>query len=1121
MTRSKPVQPVSEKNNAFKNDASRNKLRGRGRLKKRAPLLLENLESRSFMAADVMASLDGNILRIEGTDSADEIRIIEDSGRISIEGAMIQDGNDSVFSVDSLSIHRISIDTLGQDDDVWVGDGLGGLSPALEIISSSGHDRLHSVDHVFATGLDDGVKKVLQFNGSTYSVGVDGTLEKDGERISVGSFALSGATFSVGDSGLLVDGFVNIPQLGMVEVTGGFDTDGNLALSSQPLQSAELLGGLIKLNDSIVTLTADGAKLKSHATVASIGEADIEGIVTFEGDYKLEGTGGVKFGSQSYDGIHFVIGNEDVAFKVPVPSIGDIDVRGTMQADGHWFIQGTYPETVFVGSIPLRNITVGIGDDRFTIGADSGIEGILDARVDGVMFYDGRFTLRGQAKALSVGSFSLGDGQVVISNDPETTLLDDKTVQLTVDGKAGIPNGPTIKLHGVVDGNGNYDLSGKDNIEIAGLKLQETQFTLKKGEGLKFSSKWNYGIFNASLVGEITSGGKLTFEGDAETAKVGDLELGRVHLKGDAEKGSFAFQSDAKAVSIGGFSLANNTVSITNRTSNGATLTKIAGAIGIPNGPKVNLTGEVDTAGNYKLQGQDSISLAGVSLTQTQFKLEKGMGLQLAGKLNLFLFNSTFTGTISNNGSVRLSGSQSSGAFGGFSLGSISMDATLDTINKTSNISFKASKDFGFAKVNFSGAASGNAAQGLSSLTLTGSASLTGQITKILSSQASFVMKNSGVTFSGTQKLPFNLGSLKMSGTVNSNGTVTIGSKTVNPSSLTASDASAVLKGIGGTATQIAGVLIDSYKSSISQVARTLHGQKFTYSAIVDAIWERSGKDLNTVASALSDANASASTLVTELWSKAGSDLNKMAKALRSAGEGYTSIVTELWSKAGKSVSKMASALKAAGASESQIIDILYNKGIDMTHLVSALGKNVSVYLNGLTKTWKVGGEYVELFKNSAGNTIERTWGGAQKYLENTWDKAGRPISRNIEALDGKWSEEKWGGAQNYLKTTWDKLGPGAKAISRITKTVDNKLINEYWNRGSDLYWKGVWKNISAGGQMESRYIKRANETISEAWDDAQNYGKTVWNAAGKQISRVGSLFSSYTPSISISFPKF
>jgi hypothetical protein len=781
------------------------------RPEQRRPLGLESLEVRSLMAGDIQAILADDVLRIEGTSGADEIRISQDGGQISIDGVLIESGGSNLFSVAATSIHRISIDALAGNDEIWVNGGSGDLAPALEILGSEGADYLHSLDAVFEAGLSAGVQKLLQFNGNTYCVTTDGHLLQNGDELSFSGVVLSGAMISVGDTGLLIDGLANIPVIGLVELQGGFDTSGNAALSTEALQSAELFGGMVKLSGLQVTLTSAGVIAHAHADIASIGQAEVELVKGFDGGYQLEGTGGVKLGPLSYNAIHFTIGDADVAFNVPVPTIGDIAVRGAYDAGGHWLIQGTYPKTVFFGSIPFHNLTVGISDESFSVGADFGLgedyqgagsllDDILDAQIRGELFYDGRFKLEGDVQALTLGSFSVGKGKVVISNDPEVTGLADKTIQMTVDATVGIPSGPGIDLHGILDGNGNYDLKGDDEFNLGGITLQETHFTLKKGEGFHLASDWNYGIFDAHLEGEITSGGKVTIDGNATTKKIGDLDLGSLELHGEAEHGKFSLASTAKTVSIGSFHLGDSTVSITNRTPSGAIASTVEGAVNIPNVLKVNLTGEVDTAGHYKLSSHDALKVAGLTLSETNITLENGKGLEIDGRLNLFVFDAHVKGSVASNGRVTFSGTDSNGAkLGGFSLGTMSATGVLDPATGVNSVEFKTQAKLGFATVNLSGKTSGNLHGGWANPSLTGSAAITGDLAKLFTGNAQFTMTASSASFSGSLKLPYNLGSLSISGSANANGTVRIGNVTLNPTSISTLDLLHAVRGSGAS----------------------------------------------------------------------------------------------------------------------------------------------------------------------------------------------------------------------------------------------------------------------------------------------------------------------------------
>ncbi|KAA0780468.1 hypothetical protein, partial [Bacillus sp. BB56-3] len=56
--------------------------------------------------------------------------------------------------------------------------------------------------------------------------------------------------------------------------------------------------------------------------------------------------------------------------------------------------------------------------------------------------------------------------------------------------------------------------------------------------------------------------------------------------------------------------------------------------------------------------------------------------------------------------------------------------------------------------------------------------------------------------------------------------------------------------------------------------------------------------------------------------------------------------------------------------------------------------------------------------------------------------------------------------------------------------------------------WKGVWSRVGGTAEdMIERVIERYDGSIEqEVWDTAGNWGKTVWNAAGEVIERVGDL---------------
>lgn len=1012
---------------------------------------LEVLEIREVMSA-VTASLTDGVLQIEGTDDADLIRFFESGGDISLQDVEIQANGSTFSSIPVSSVHSVKINSHGADDAIWIGDGGGSLSPAIEIASSPGHDVLHSFNATFDAGFADGVTSLLQVAGNTYTTDADGNVFRNGEEMDFSGFHMMAAAVSGGEHGVQISGIVNMPMLGNVNVQGAIDDQGVYSLTLDPAggsSEVSLLGGAAKVSLSSVELTPSGPIVKAHATVGSFGQADLELRVTADGNYLLTGTGGVSFGGQSFNGIDFSVGDEDLKFKCPVPSIGDVDFRGHFDGDGQWYVEGTYPEVVMFGTIPLDHITVGIGDDRFAIGAHSGIDGLLDVTVHGDFLYDGRFTIRGDA-AVNVVGFDLANGKVVISNDPSVTMLLDRTVQMTLDVDAGIPSGPTVNLHGVVDGNGNYDLSSNVDINIAGLSLTSTSIILKKGDGFRIHSTWKDPLFTATLVATVSPSTGVHFDGTATTKSVGDMNLGNVELHGDADGGKFTLTSKTKAMSVGDFRLGDSYVTISNKNPSGVIQTKLAGTAGVSGVGGISISGDISSSGIYKLTGTNSVSIAGLSLQKAEFTLENGKGLSFRNaSLNKFFFDSTISGTVSANGRVRFSGTDSSGTWGGFSLGSITATGDLNNSGTPSSMTLVTTKDLVVASTTFT-ASMTVAANGLwPSPVLAATATVKGALSTLLSGSAKFEISSSGATFSGDLKLPLSLGTLKnVRGSIYSDGTIQIGSVRVSASSISASSAAGLLKNAGGNPIQIAGALVAIYKSAISDVTKYLANLKFGLTEIANAIWSVRA-DLGVVAY--------------NLYNHTGS-----------LGKNLTSLAKVLYDVASK----------ASGDRKINVFKAIYHNtpsSVGYVDVIRAMvdGKLVS---NNSGEVGKVLFQATGSFKTVATTVYVWLGGTSDKLRYAFWAAAGAAGGsyRYVDAIramvDGKLVSNSSSAVGKYVYEWSGNLGTTASTVFQWLGGTADKLGYAFWavagsggaNQGYANGIRALWANSYVGTSLHS-----------------------------------------------------
>jgi Ca2+-binding RTX toxin-like protein len=118
---------------------------------RRPRLAIQELENRSLMAASLTASLDvsDGILRVEGSEDSDLIRVVQTEGSIAVDGITISvtdaDGNVSdLDSVDSGLVGSVQVEALSGDDTIVLDDAGRGGFPAVPVrmFGGEGNDTL-------------------------------------------------------------------------------------------------------------------------------------------------------------------------------------------------------------------------------------------------------------------------------------------------------------------------------------------------------------------------------------------------------------------------------------------------------------------------------------------------------------------------------------------------------------------------------------------------------------------------------------------------------------------------------------------------------------------------------------------------------------------------------------------------------------------------------------------------------------------------------------------------------------------------------------------------------------------------------------------------------------------
>jgi hypothetical protein len=335
-------------------------------------------------------------------------------------------------------------------------------------------------------------------------------------NLTVDGFGLTNDAVTLSNAGLSLQGHANLPLVGTVALAATIAPGGSFSFTATHAPVTPL-GGLVQLNNIQLTLTSSSLTVGAHASVAQIGQADFQGSISANGNYDLKAQASIDIAGFTIPGADLDLGTQSLgaSFDLPIPVIGDVAFQGSFAAGGHWSIGATIPGPIFVGTFPLDDLHFVLSDTSLTLGARTGVQGVLDAGVTGTIYYSGLFNLVVDAHALSLGGFSLGNESITLGNsDP------DHLFRMHVHATAGVPYGPSLYLDGVLDGHGTFDLKGTENVGIAGLNFSDAAFEMNNS-GLVFNADWTYFFYSAHVNGSVDAHGHVIFHGVASAGFAG------------------------------------------------------------------------------------------------------------------------------------------------------------------------------------------------------------------------------------------------------------------------------------------------------------------------------------------------------------------------------------------------------------------------------------------------------------------------------------------------------------------------------------------------------------------------------------------------------------------------
>jgi len=417
--------------------------------------------------------------------------------------------------------------------------------------------------------------------------------------VTVGNFMLSNNTVTLMAAGgavsLTLSGNATLPVFSTVTFAGTITSDGSFTITASP-QPFSLPWGIVQFTNETLTLSSasDSISVAAVATVAQIGQADFSGSISADGSYSLTATASINVAGFSIKGATLALGSNElgVDFDLAVPDIGNVSFGGSYGPGGQWSLTGTYDPIVPVqiGPLSLYGFSFTLTNTSLTLGCMGTVvdlQDLVNAQVTAQIFYDGRFEATIDVHALQVSSFSLGQATVTFGNDnPSHEFI------LTVNAIVAIPGLEDVSLNGTLDANGSYNFKGKQDLILGGLTLSQAQFDLNNTAGpasFNFSAGCDFGVFTATVSGTIAT----------------------------TTAGGFVLTADATGSILGAANL--------------------------------DLSGYIDSHGNYKFTGQANVNVGPLDLTQASFTLSNTSGFTFSATWDYLVFSGNVAVTIDSN----------------------------------------------------------------------------------------------------------------------------------------------------------------------------------------------------------------------------------------------------------------------------------------------------------------------------------------------------------------------------------------------------------------------------------------------------------------------------------------
>ncbi len=311
---------------------------------------------------------------------------------------------------------------------------------------------------------------------------------------------------------------------------------------------------------------------------------------------------------------------------------------------------------------------IAVGEVDLNIGAGSMSAAVSAALADGTAVSlagpvdgQGNYDLTGTAD-ISVAGFTLPGAAFELT-----------PAGMAVSGTAAV-GGASVNLAGAVDGQGNYDLTGRANVTVdgfaldAGLELTNTGLTAAAAlafgsDVIQFAGTVDAGgRYNLTGTGHVTVGGfggevnlTLTNTSLTGTDTVNVPNVGNVVFSGLGDPHGLNLTASVPVVLAGFASMGNANLALNNAGLMVSTAMNLQLAT-------VDLSGPMQPDGQFSLTGTANIGMGG---SPAHFTLGNS-GCTVTATVNVIVATVDFSGSVNPNGSYQLTGTASA-AFAGFS----------------------------------------------------------------------------------------------------------------------------------------------------------------------------------------------------------------------------------------------------------------------------------------------------------------------------------------------------------------------------------------------------------------------------------------------------------------------